>query len=118
MRLRHPSRPILPPPLRYVTNPLLESNTIAGQFRAKIEANPDRYACDDAFPNALPGNTSNYNFMYDASMYLTQRPSLLYIYQLRQSRRHFNTAGDGRPSNMVCMAGQDKLQTFMNYTKI
>ena len=77
-----------------------ESVTIATEFQLMIESNPNKYACDDAIPSSFPGNTSNANFLEAAAMYALPKTNLVFIYQVRNSRRF--VYADGTPVPLLC----------------
>ena len=95
---------------------LTESVSKAVEFQMMIESNPNKYACDDAIPNSFPGNTSNANFLELAAMYALPKTNLLFIYQVRSSKRFVNA--DGTPVPLMCVveASSKRLYYFVNRT--
>ena len=89
--------------MKYITDPLVQSQRYAHQLKDMIEADPTRYACDDSVIT-YPGNTSNQNFYFEAGMYALQHPNIQLIYQSRLSKRYLRLDGLG-PAGICCLIG-------------
>ena len=98
--------------MKYITDPLVQSQQYAQQLKDMIEADPAKYACDDSVLS-FPGNTSTQNFLFEAGMYGLQHPNVQYIYQSRLSKRYLRSDGLG-PAGICCMIGAaQKLVYYM-----